>query len=138
MELIGAAFANDIRDRSASTTKLSRICVGENYHFLHGVHIVGLQCLSLDRVVVIVLAIQKKIISARTRAVHGKSRTVAYVVAANVDDSGLGECQRDHIAVEDRKVLGFHGFDSVLQRSTLGLKIGGAGGYFDGVTHRAY
>src|SRR5690242_735023 len=121
MKLVRTAFGDHIGYRTAAASKFRRIRIGENDHFLNGIQVVGLEGLTLNGIVIVVLTVEQEVVRARTRSVYGESSAITQAVAAYIDDSGLRERQRNYIQIENGHMFGFHGLNRVFERAALSL-----------------
>src|SRR6267154_2316822 len=108
MKFVCAALVDDVGDRATTATEFRAVRVGEYGYFSNRFLVCLEECLALNTVVVIILAVDKKIVGARTRAIDGETDAIGYVVAIGLLlDTGDGKCEFDWIQASNRQILEF-------------------------------
>src|SRR5690242_1149994 len=101
MERVRSALIDHIRYRASAASVLGSIAVRQNRHLSHGLQVRGLERLTRDRIVVVVLSVDQEVVRAGTIAVYRAIETVADPAAVAVLDSRLCQNQRDGIQAID-------------------------------------
>src|SRR6266704_4112270 len=76
MECVRATPGNHIRYRATSATEFRAVGVRENRDFAVSFLIVGLKCLTSNRIIIIILTIDQEIVPPRARSIHAKLQPI--------------------------------------------------------------
>src|SRR5712672_549135 len=108
MKFVCAALIDDVGDRATTAAEFRAVRVGE-YGYLSNRFLVCLEeCLTLNTVVVIILAVDKEVVGTRTCAIDGETDAVGYVIAIGLLlDTGHRKCEFDRIQASNREILEF-------------------------------
>ncbi len=90
MKVVRSTFVDNVSHRPAASTEFGAIRVSENGYLADGFQVGGLKCLPVDRVVVVILPVDKEVVGARPRAVHGEVYAVADAAIFRILNARLG------------------------------------------------
>ncbi len=108
MKVVCAALVDYVGDRATTATEFRAVRVGEYSYFSNRFLVCLEECLALDTVVIVVLAVDEEVVGARTRAIDGETDAVGYVVAIGLLlDTGHRKCEFDRIQASNREILEF-------------------------------
>ncbi len=77
MKTVRPGFADFVGHRAAPAPVLGTVSIGQNRNLLHRLQIDGLKGLAADRVIVIILSVDQKVIGPWPRSIDGKIYAIA-------------------------------------------------------------